>query len=189
MLRLSCAFILPWRESLGGGATCDGHHPFIRLRDTGGAHSTRLKGDAHLQSCAASVCSTSHAGLLAPVMPGSPRAAWSGVAPPETRLHSWGVVVSVECSSSTLPKSWQLCRKCKDPALRGTFLCWHEGFLIYNSCLEPLLYGSGKEGTCRHFFQERRLIDFVEAASDICVQHISGLFADDIEYVFDGVLA
>src|SRR5947209_18507427 len=67
MLRLSCAFILPWRESLGGGATCDGHHPFIRLRDTGGAHATRLKGDAHLQGCAAGACSTCHDGLLAPV--------------------------------------------------------------------------------------------------------------------------
>ena len=29
----------------------------------------------------------------------------------------------------------------------------------------------------------------IEAAGDICVQHISGLFADDIEYLFDGVLA
>jgi len=37
--------------------------------------------------------------------------------------------------------------------------------------------------------QERCLIYLVEAAGDICVQHISGLFADDIEYVFDGVLA
>ena len=72
-------------------------------------------------------------------------------------------------------KSLQLCRGSKHPSLRGTFLCWHEGFLIYNSCLEPLPYGSGKEWTCSHFFQERRLIDFVEAAGDICVQHVSWL--------------
>src|SRR5213592_3399956 len=70
-------------------------------------------------------------------------------------------------------KSLQLCKRSIDPALRGTFLCWHEGFLIYNSCLEPLPYGSGKEWTCSHFFQERRVIDFVEAAGDICVQHVS----------------
>src|SRR5712691_9598154 len=72
-------------------------------------------------------------------------------------------------------KSLQLCRGSEDPSLRGTFLCWHEGFLIYNSCLEPLPYGSGKEWTWSHFFQERRLIDFVEAAGDICVQHVSWL--------------
>jgi site-specific DNA recombinase len=72
-------------------------------------------------------------------------------------------------------KSLQDCRGSEDPSLRGTFLCWHEGFLIYNSCLEPLPYGSGKEGTCSHFFQERRLLDFVEAAGDICVQHVSWL--------------
>jgi len=72
-------------------------------------------------------------------------------------------------------KSLQLYGRSNDPSLRGTFLCWHEGFLIYNSCLEPLPYGSGKEWTCSHFFQERRLIDFVEAAGDICVQHVSWL--------------
>jgi hypothetical protein len=47
--------------------------------------------------------------------------------------------------------------------------------LIYTSCLEPLPYGSGKEWTCSHFFQERRLIDFVKAAGDIGVQHVSWL--------------
>src|SRR6266567_6091819 len=115
MLRLSCAFILPWRESLGGGATCDGHHPFIRLRDTGGAHSTRLKGDAHLQGCAAGACSTCHDGLLAPVARARQGATpWAAV-PRETHPHTWGAVVCVECSSSTLPKSWQLCRKCSEP--------------------------------------------------------------------------
>src|SRR6266568_6745034 len=122
MLRLSCAFILPWRESLGGGATCDGHHPFIRLRDTGGAHSTRLKGDAHLQGCAAGACSTCHDGLLAPVARARQGATpWAAV-PRETHPHTWGAVVCVECSSSTLPKSWQLCRKCSEPLLANIYL-------------------------------------------------------------------
>src|SRR6266581_5094615 len=124
MLRLSCAFILPWRESLGGGATCDGHHPFIRLRDTGGAHSTRLKGDAHLQGCAAGACSTCHNGLLAPVARARQGATpWAAV-PRETHPHTWGAVVCVECSSSTLPKSWQLCRKCTLTAVSPDCAAW-----------------------------------------------------------------
>src|SRR6266700_1975801 len=36
-------------------------------------------------------------------------------------------------------------------------------------------YGSGKEGTGSDFFQERRLLDCVEAARDLCVQHVSWL--------------
>ena len=46
-------------------------------------------------------------------------------------------------------------------------------------CSSDISFGFLKEAsTCR-----------IEAAGDICVQHISGLFADDIEYLFDGVLA
>src|SRR5712691_5342798 len=127
MLRLPCALIRPGRERLGGGAACDRHHPFIRLRDTGGAHSTRLKGDAHLQGCAAGACSTCHDGLLAPVARARQGATpWAAV-PRETHPHTWGAVVCVECSSSTLPKSWQLCRKCSQPC--------------------PCSYGAGRTGT------------------------------------------
>src|SRR2546428_14064294 len=110
MLRLSCAFILPWRESLGGGATCDGHHPFIRLRDTGGAHATRLKGDAHPQGCAAGAGSTCHDGPLAPGGRGRQGATPGAAGPPETHPQTWGAVVWGECSSSTLPKNWELFR-------------------------------------------------------------------------------
>src|SRR5262252_2489868 len=111
---------------------------------------------------------------------------------------SWRTVIGVSDAESVLvdsysvfpPKYWSTCflhyifetverdickERGEDPSLRGTFLCWHEGFLIYHSCLEPLLYGSGKEWTCSHFFQERRLIDFVKAAGDIGVQHVSWL--------------
>src|SRR5262249_42804577 len=101
-----------WRESMEGGATRDSHHPFIRLRDTGGAHPTRLKRYVHLQGCAAGACSTCHDGLLVPLARARHEATPCGAVPRETRPHSWGAVVSVECSSSTLPKSWQLCRKC-----------------------------------------------------------------------------
>ena len=138
----------------------DGDHLLIGLHHPRGAAMTRFKREANLQGWDG--CSTCHDGLLAVVTSASQEAAPSGVGPPETRHHSQVEVVSVEYSSRTLPKSWQLCRKCKDPSLRGTFLCWHEGFLIYNSCLEPLPYGSGKEWTCSHFFQECCLIDFVK---------------------------
>src|SRR3989442_4171039 len=137
MLRLSCAFILPWRESLGGGATCDGHHSFIRLRDTGGAHATRLKGDAHLQGCAAGACSTCHDGLLAPVARARQGATpWAAV-PRETHPHTWGAVVCVECSSSTLPKSWQLCRKCTHSTLGCSLWRFVKDSLIHETSFEP----------------------------------------------------
>jgi len=164
MLRLSCAFILPWRESLGGGATCDGHHPFIRLRDTGGAHSTRLKGDAHLQGCAAGACSTCHDGLLAPVARARQGATpWAAV-PRETHPHTWGAVVCVECSSSTLPKSWQLCRKCSHSPLWRSVFCWPTYVPVYHPRFEPLLDRSSEVWACVHLFQEGRLIDAVERA-------------------------
>src|SRR5439155_15723634 len=91
-----------------------------RLHHTGSAHPARLKRAAHFQSSAGFVCSTSHAALLAPVASGAPEAAASEAVPRETRPHSRGAVVSVECSSSTLPKSWQLCRKCNYPTLWAT---------------------------------------------------------------------
>src|SRR5215470_10220898 len=78
---------------------------------------TRLKREAHFQGAAGYGCSTSHAGLLAPVASGAPEAAPSAGEPPETRRHSWGAVVSVECSSKTLPAGWQLCRKCNATAI------------------------------------------------------------------------
>src|SRR5262249_14413522 len=57
-------------------------------------------------------CSTCHDGLLAVVTSASQGAVLSGAVPPETRHHSRVVVVSVEYSSRTLPRCWQLCRKC-----------------------------------------------------------------------------
>src|SRR5439155_16250843 len=76
---------------------------------------TRFKREANLQGWDG--CSTRHDGLLAAVTSASQEAAPSGVGPPETRHHSQVEVVSVEYSSRTLPKSWQLCRKCNDSAL------------------------------------------------------------------------
>src|SRR5712692_11255427 len=91
------------------------------------AHPTRFKRDAHLQGCAAGAYSTCHAGLLASVARGFHGAAHSGEVPPETRHHTQVAVVFVECSSRTLPKSWQLCRKCTNAPLRGA----RQGFLIF----------------------------------------------------------
>ena len=157
------------------GAAPEWDHLLIDLHYTGRADTSRFKRDANLPRGETWAGSTCHDGLLAAVMGAPSGASPSGAGLLEIRPHSRVVVVRVEYSSRTLAPCLPLCRKCKDPSLRGTFLCWHEGFLIYNSCLEPLPYGSGKEGTCSHFFQERRLLDFVEAAGDICVQHVSWL--------------
>jgi site-specific DNA recombinase len=86
-------------------------------------------------------------------------------------------------------KSLQLCKRSKDSALGCPFLCWHKNAPVYHPRFEPLLDRSGEVGAGVDLVQERCLIYLVEAAGDICVQHISGLFADDIEYLFDGVLA
>src|SRR5439155_9467967 len=99
---------------LGGGAAPEGNHLFIGLPHPLGADTTRLKRDANLQCWHA--CSTCHDGLLAVVTSASQCAVLSGAVPPETRHHSRVVVVSVEYSSRTLPRCWQLCRKCTDPA-------------------------------------------------------------------------
>ena len=88
----------------------DGDHLLIGLHHPRGAAMTRFKREANLQGWDG--CSTRHDGLLAAVMSDSQEAAPSGVGPPETRHHSQVEVVSVEYSSRTLPKSWQLCRKC-----------------------------------------------------------------------------
>src|SRR5438034_11413579 len=112
LLCLLCARGRPGGERRCSRAACHGHHPFIRLCDTGRAHAAWLKRDAHLQGAAGSVCSTSHAGLLASMASGAPEAAWVAGEPPKTRLHSWGAVVSVEYSSITLPAYLPLCRKC-----------------------------------------------------------------------------
>src|SRR5215813_3890273 len=98
---------------LGGGAAPEGNHLFIGLHHPLGADTTRFKRDANLQCWNA--CSTCHDGLLAVVTSASQGAVLSGAVPPETRHHSRVVVVSVEYSSRTLPRCWQLCRKCSKP--------------------------------------------------------------------------
>jgi hypothetical protein len=103
---------------LGGGAALEGNHLFIGLPHPLGADTTRFKRDANLPCWNA--CSTCHAGLLAIVPSASQGAVLSGAVPPETRPHSRVVVVSVEYSSRTLPRCWQLCRKCTHSPLRGT---------------------------------------------------------------------
>src|SRR4029450_3896240 len=100
---------------LGGWAAPEGHHLFIGLHHPLGADTTRCKRDANLQGWKA--CSTCHDGLLAVVTSPPQGAVLSGAVPPETRHHSRVVVVSMEYSSSTLPRCWQLCRKCNDSAL------------------------------------------------------------------------
>src|SRR6266704_250073 len=100
---------------LGGGAAPEGNHLCIGLPHPPGADTTRCKRDANFQCWNA--CSTCHDGLLAVVTSASQGTVLSGAVPPETRHHSQGVVVSVEYSSRTLPRCWQLCRKCNRAAL------------------------------------------------------------------------
>src|SRR5438093_5861267 len=96
----------------------DGDHLLIGLHHPHGAAMTRFKRETNLQGWDG--CSTRHDGLLAAVMSDSQEAAPSGVGPPETRHHSQVEVVSVEYSSRTLPKSWQLPTKCKNASLWGS---------------------------------------------------------------------
>src|SRR2546427_7788813 len=98
----------------------DGDHGLIGLHYPYGADMTRFKREANLQSWDG--CSTCHDGLLAAVTFASQEAPPSGVVLLETRHHSRVVVGSVEYSSRTLPKSWQLCRKCNHRPLRAAFV-------------------------------------------------------------------
>ena len=110
----------------------DGDHLLIGLHHPCRAAMTRFKREANLQGWDG--CSTCHDGLLAAVTLASREAPPSGVVLLETRHHSQVEVVSVEYSSRTLPKSWPLCRKCKDTAL----WCSGKGFvntsLIHDTC-------------------------------------------------------
>src|SRR5215813_8647544 len=107
----------------------------------------------------------------------------------ETRHHTRGVAGPAGCFSRTLSASLPLCRKCSYSSLGCPFICWHKNAPVYHPRFEPLLDRAGEVRAGVDLVQERCLIYLVEAAGDICVQHISGLFADDIEYLFDGVLA
>ena len=102
----------------------EGDHLLIGLHYPYGTNMTRFKRETNLQG--RNGCSTCHDGLLAAVTFASQEAAPSGVALPETRHHSWVVVVSVEYSSRTLPRCWQLCRKCTNSPLgcscKGLFI-------------------------------------------------------------------
>src|SRR5215471_12790929 len=121
---------------LGGGAAPEGNHLFIGLHHPLGADTTRFKRDANLQCWNA--CSTCHDGLLAVVTSASQGAVLSGAVPPETRHHSRVVVVSVKYSSRTLPRCWQLCRKCNDSTLWcAIFRRVPDGF-FHVTCFEPL---------------------------------------------------
>ena len=114
----------------------EGDHALIGLHYPYGANMTRFKRETNLQG--RNGRSTCHDGLLAAVTFASQEAAPSGVALPETRHHSWVVVVSVEYSSRTLPRCWQLCRKCNDSTLWcAIFRRVPDGF-FHVTCFEPL---------------------------------------------------
>jgi len=144
----------------------DGDHLLIGLHHPRGAAMTRFKREANLQGWDG--CSTCHDGLLAVVTSASQEAAPSGVGPPETRHHSQGEVVSVEYSSRTLPKSWQLCRKCTDPSLWRACGCWREEADFDDSCFQPLAQCGGKYG---QFGQQRFMVNVVKTAAYVCIQH------------------
>src|SRR2546426_5300795 len=141
-------------------------HRVIGLHHPHGAAMTRFKRETNLQGWDG--CSTRHDGLLAAVMSDSQEAAPSGVGPPETRHHSQVELVSVEYSSRTLPKSWQLCRKCTDTSLRGTIFCRIEDGFVHVSCLQPFV----EDGFFhRNVAQQPWVADFVEAGFDVPFQY------------------
>jgi hypothetical protein len=165
----------------------DGDHLLIGLHHPRGAAMTRFKREANLQGWDG--CSTCHDGLLAVVTSASQEAAPSGVGPPETRHHSQVEVVSVEYSSRTLPKSWQLCRKCSHSSLWRSVCCGPKYVPVYHPRFEPLLDRSSEVWACVHLFQEGRLMNAVKAACDICIEHVSGLYLDGFPYLLHRILA
>ena len=164
----------------------DGDHLLIGLHHPRGAAMTRCKREANLQGWDG--CSTCHDGLLAAVTSASQEAAPSGVGPPETRHHSQVEVVSVEYSSRTLPKSWQLCRKCKYSSLWRPYFRWHEDAVVYHARFEPLPEGASEVWAGVDLFQEGFLVDAVKAACDVCIEHIPRCVLDDFEYLCDRIL-
>src|SRR5262249_41937282 len=83
--------------------------------------------------------STCPDGLLAPVARAWQGTASYGAVPRETRPHSRGAVMSVECSSRTLPACGQLCRKCNRPALGRPRLGMDDlAIRVHNIGLQPL---------------------------------------------------
>jgi len=144
----------------------DGDHLLIGLHHPHGAAMTRFKRETNLQGWDG--CSTRHDGLLAAVMSDSQEAAPSGVGPPETRHHSQVEVVSVEYSSRTLPKSWQLCRKCTDTALWRSIVCRIEDGFVHVACFQPCV----EDGFVhRDMAQQPWVADFVKAGFDVSFQY------------------
>ena len=140
----------------------EGDHLLIGLHYPYGTNMTRFKRETNLQG--RNGCSTCHDGLLAPVARARQGATpWAAV-PRETHPHTWGAVVCVECSSSTLPKSWQLCRKCSHSPLWRSVFCWPTYVPVYHPRFEPLLDRSSEVWACVHLFQEGRLINAVKRA-------------------------
>src|SRR5436309_8334846 len=113
----------------------DGDHVLIGLHYPCRAAMTRFKRESNLQDWDG--CSTCHDGLLTAVTSASQEAAPPGVVLPETRHHSRVVVGSVEYSSRTLPKSWQLCRKCNCSPLRRALVRVAQRSRLQHPGVEP----------------------------------------------------
>ena len=84
-------------------------------------------------------------------------------------------------------------RKCRcrgnHASLRRAFVGWHKDATFYHTRLEPLLDRASEVGARVHLFQERCLIDLVEAAGDICIEHISWLLPDHLKNLLDRIVA
>src|SRR6266700_4978040 len=184
---------------LGGGAAPEGNHLCIGLPHPPGADTTRCKRDANFQCWNA--CSTCHDGLLAVVTSASQGAVLSGAVPPETRHQSQGVVVSVEYSSRTLPRCWQLCRKCNRAALGRPSLGMDDLTIrVHNTCLQPFTdqveKGPVVDTHAQHVHQPR-MVHMLEAAFDISlyqvaippVLEVKGEVADRIQRPPSGAIA
>ena len=74
-------------------------------------------------------------------------------------------------------------------SLRRTCLGWQKDAVIDHTRFEPRLDRTGAVGAGMHLFQERCLIDFIEATGDICIQHIAWLQFDNLKYLPYGIVA
>jgi len=77
----------------------------------------------------------------------------------------------------------------KYASLRCPCFGGQEDAVIDHTRFEPRLDRTGEVGAGLHLFQERCLIDFIEAAGDICIQHIAWLQFDHLKYLPYGIVA
>jgi len=102
----------------------------------------RFQCERNLQSLARCVGSTCHDALLVPGVWDLSWRAPRGVGHPETHPRTRGAVGYAEYSSRTLAPGLQLCKECKDAALRRTLVGVHQRSRLQHARVQPLAHQS-----------------------------------------------